>query len=169
MKPARPFRLISLCLGLLALVALAPLSAAPPQTCDPQEEPAVCPVTKYLVSRLLDEDPDDGSDPCSVPECVPVQAALEPTVYCDVSGDEVGCLAGPLTADSQYVVSYRWKRGGSLVGAGGTWSAWSSNPEKTFRCRASSNPVGTVTVAVRSPYNLESSTTVVVACPSVPY
>lgn len=160
-------RLTSTCFALIALAVGTTLHAAPPATCDTQDEPPVCPITKYLVLKV-EEDPE-GGDPCSSEECVPMAAALVPALFCDVSGDAVECLAGPLTAETEYPVSYRWKRSGGLIGAGSGWSAWTSNPNRTFRCSSPSNPVGTVTVAVRSPYNLESSTTRVISCPSVPY
>lgn len=181
-------------LGLMGLLGAGGLAASPPSVCDPNSGcEDCCPVGDFPLyvepvlasggNVVLGQDPElepviGEEDPCGgLPVCGPIHVAPVAQLRCAFDSEVVQCQAWPRTLDPGRPFSYRWTRTDE-AGAGENESAstqdsetggdWTRDFVASFDCSASKEPYVHVSLTVRSPYDLQSSTSQLVMCDSPP-
>lgn len=170
--------------GLLAVLAAGAAQAAPPRTCDPTAPcPDCCSLDEFpLYVQPGQHEPGNGTlgediiigdeDPCSDPVCGLIVVPPVAQLACHHESAVVHCEAWPRTLDPAFRFSYRWAEGDQAPGSPpadapeeiGTVNSWTDDHSAAFRCANTKVAYVHVDVTVRSPYGLESSTSMLVPC-----
>jgi len=100
-------------------------------------------------------------DDCQDENCVPIDTALRPRLWCAYDNGHVDCEAWPRSNVPKMPITYRWS---TDLGVADENRPFTDDPHARFSCLPMRNPSVTVTLTVQSPVGLQSSTSMRVAC-----